>query len=83
MNKERNYENKDLTLDRLCGEDHYVYVHVDKQNQVNVEVLDYHTEQTVYKESMHQLAWESLVRFSRAVLLNDQKIKKDLEKIDE
>lgn len=68
---------KDLTLYELMGEDHYILAHY-KNKMIEVEVLD-HDDKQVFFEITHPYAWETLVAFSKQVLMLNKRIEKKME----
>lgn len=70
-------ENQDLTLYDLMGEYMSTFVKLIDKKHVHVEIID-ERDVTVYAETSHIYAWESLVSFARSVLSCDKKIQEEV-----
>jgi hypothetical protein len=70
-------ENQDLTLYDLMGEDMSIFCKLIDTKHVHVEIND-ERDVTVYAETSHIYAWESLVSFARSVLSYDKKIQEEV-----
>ncbi len=67
-----------LTLYDLMGEDMIAWAKLVNKKEVLVQVKD-ELDRTVFEESTHIYAWESLVSFARQVLACDERIQQELE----
>lgn len=68
----------DLTLYDLMGEDMILWAKLVNEKEVLVQVKD-ELARTVFEESTHIYAWESLVSFARQVIACDERIQMELE----
>ncbi len=71
-----------LTLYGIMGEDMSIHAKLIDKKHVCVEVID-ESDNTVYKETSHLYAWDSLVIFANKVLKLDKKIQEHLIRIED
>lgn len=67
---------KELTLYEIMGQDHYIIAKAEN-GEVNTKVFD-ENDETVFNETSHRFAWESLVSFAKMVLSQDVSVQKQL-----
>lgn len=67
-----------LTLYEIMGEDMTLWAKLVNKKEVLVQVKD-ELERTVFEESTHIYAWDTLVSFARQVLACDERIQQELE----
>jgi len=67
-----------LTLYEIMGEDMTLWAKLQNKSEVAVQVKD-ELDRTVFEESTHIYAWDSLASFARQVLACDERIQQELE----
>lgn len=67
-----------LTIYDIMGTDHVLYAK-DKENEIEVLIINEDTDKIEYRESTHKFAWDSLVYFAKQVISENERIEKQME----
>lgn len=62
-----------LSLYELMAEDHLIYARLEKNGEITTTITN-ENDETVYDETSHEAAWNSLVYFAQQVIDENKRI---------